>query len=634
MSTRLILVAARNCTRENFTQAFALDQETEVHEDGGFLWYLASFWGSDRSAVGRGMAELPGPNIFMETHDGCFWNLFIHEQGQKPFFCHHDFSWLGVSRDPEDYDEEDGDSFLEDEAQAWEFFGHTLPEELSQVLGGSDGHTAILAYYQRQAEYMADALARFGIPHTRGEVVSILNGEAVTDNELETEIGNLPRLLVSLGFGQYFEDVLQSILSPEEEEADSDDEPYAFDFARMEDYPLVAIAEGPCEVSLADVGCLLQIACFCDLDVELGMRMGLPAGKQADFVWEEDQWPEPELQGNFWTAGVREAVVLDMDEGKDIFHTLEQLPSGSTCELATFGEWSSAGCHRYFGTVSNGVFRIDASHPALSRSTLTDAVDLIRLIRSDEPISARDQAELTAVLDASQADLAFALGGRLDHVGLQFVIEEPQRMDLVKHLFRRRFSGTWGVETAAALEREANEELSALAESLAAVIPGVRSTNEIVYHGTNEVFYQADPSAVRSPEKIAAVDAQLEAMGFRFVGDFCGAARFKDILIHGYTHPAEAIYGVLFLGLLGVSFDFFTRFDDGSSATTTSLPSVQVSASRDRVFQCGATEDLHTLFNRHIAFIGKKRLQGVHTVPFGHSAKDLAKEIDDFLSRL
>ncbi|MEW6349663.1 MAG: hypothetical protein AB1646_11425 [Thermodesulfobacteriota bacterium] len=634
MSIRLVLVAARNCSREAFTRAFALDPEFEVHENCGYLWYLASFWGSDRDAIRRGMAELPGPNIFMETHDGAFWNLFIQAQGQEPFFCHHDFSWLYAFEHPEDLDELEGDSFFDDEAQAWEFFGYDLPAELSQGLESSDGRTALSAYYGRQARHVVDALARFGIPHSREEVISILTGETVTENELETDIGNLPRLLVSLGFGPYFEEMLQGVLSPEEDEPEYDEEPYEFDFTRMEDGPVVPITEGPCEIPVQDLGCLLQIACFCDPEIACGMRIRLVSGQEDGFVPDFPAWAFPQQQDNEWKLSMEEGILPATDEGKGLLAALEGLPSGSNLELATRGESTAAGCHRYVGTVTNRVYRIASVHPKLSSATLLEAVDLVRAIDLEAPMFGRDEAEVSAVIEASRADPAFDIGSRLDQDGLQFVIEPWQRFHLAKHLFRRRFAGTWTVEPAAAVEREEHEEITRMAESLVSLFPGVPSTNEIVYHGTSEVYYQADTSVLRSPEKIAATDKQLAGMGFNVLGDFCGATQLKDVLIHGYVHPAEAIYGVLFLGLIGDSFDFFTRFDDGTSVTTTSLPSVQFSASRDSVFQCGGTEDLHTLFNRHIAFIGKKKLQGVNTVPFGHTAKDLAKEIDDFLGRL
>jgi hypothetical protein len=115
MAVRILIVAARNCTRDEFVDAFSLGSDESVKQDSGYQWFIASQWGADYSKMATGMETLNGPVLLMNTSDAICWNLHIAKKGEERFVYHHDFGWLEsylytMSRGELEEYSEDGDT--------------------------------------------------------------------------------------------------------------------------------------------------------------------------------------------------------------------------------------------------------------------------------------------------------------------------------------------------------------------------------------------------------------------------------------------------------------------------------------------------------------------------------------------
>ena len=107
-----------------------------------------------------------------------------------------------------------------------------------------------------------------------------------------------------------------------------------------------------------------------------------------------------------------------------------------------------------------------------------------------------------------------------------------------------------------------------------------------------------------------------------------------EVLIRGYKAPDPEVFAAHFIGLAGENtFDFYTRFDDGASLTTTTMPAMESLEPEKIFYKSSETHDLSEMYQEHVNGIEEHKAQGRVPVPMGDTIADLAREIDNFLSR-
>lgn len=488
MAVRILIVAARNCTRDEFVDAFSLGPDEFVQEDSGYQWFIASQWGADYSKMATGMETLNGPVLLMNTSDAICWNLHMAKKGEERFVYHHDFGWLESylstksGGELEEYSEEGGhviDEIIED----WEIYAAPLPAEVAEKLRSMPPVEAVQCYYDWQWEYLVDGLARFEIPHNRDEIISIVNGEAVSQGEFDSDIGSLPRFCVSLGFGEYFAKWLENQTRDIEQYCETEDYPEEeiepFDFEKAEANALVSVKRGPASVPLDQVHDLFRVAWFCDGDVECGFIISTPSETAGELGFDNQPGLLCTRTDNVIRVSFYESAALLMPICEPLREPFTKLPSGTHLEMATWGGSWTAGRHRYSGRVENNRWLVDAAHPEVSKDKLEGVLDLCRLIGTGDPIVAADEEELDAVLAASRKDLALC-DPPLSRDGLQFVFQDLQREDLVKQLFRHRFSDVWDVQPSAEYDEQEFDDFEKTVAELEALISKIPATDKPV----------------------------------------------------------------------------------------------------------------------------------------------------------
>jgi hypothetical protein len=660
MALRVVLIAARNCTRSEFLQAFSLGNDESVKEDGGYLWHLTSAWSVDWSRIDQGAGIIGGPTLAMDTQDASCWNLWLTRRGEPPFFCHYDFGLLREYRERESVQEDSGRDEFDPEGiiEAWSIYGNPLPEEVAAKLTSAAREDLIPVYFRWLADYVAEALARFEIPHNPQEIAAILTGKTVTDAELDSDIGSMPRFLVSLGFGGDFEEWLAQQLKADEEDYDEEgsaEQPIEqFNFERVAENEVVPLPGGPVPVHLANIHDLFRIAWFCDDDVECGFEIVFPPVARLGDVFSDVEWLHREWEGNTLRLSLPEPGILLTSSGEMLRSRFAQLPEGTRLEMATWGESIPGGRHRYAGEIREGRWHIARSFPQVTHERLEEVVDLCRKIRSDDPLLAENERELADVLETSQKDLMFQQAP-LSNDGLRFLLEDWQREYLVKHLFRLRFADVWETAAAARLEAAEFDDFERTLEEATSWIPKIPTTERLVYEGKFARFYEVDTSSLeedlrKTYSDIINTDAsavsdrimetldeggkEAERVGFAFLGDMCSPKRLGDVLIRVYKGPQPDVFAAHFVGLLGDhSFDFYTRFEDGASLTTTTLRGMMNDARRKVFYQCPEVEEISHLYQQHRAGLEDHGAAGRVPARMGETLQDLAREIDEFLWR-
>ncbi|MHC4405309.1 MAG: hypothetical protein ACYTG0_37155, partial [Planctomycetota bacterium] len=237
MATRIHVVAARNLTSEQlrarFEEAFGRErfEGADIQEAGGWVFFLGSVWTVAGEDLDEVLQTLPGPSLRITSEDASRWYLLLFAQDQEPFVLCHEFALIGAtqSEDAEAYeramdflreDDEEPSRPFDDLAEDFESVGCPLPEEVKQRLRLLGYEEAVEGLFHWQAETLIEALGRFEIPHDPEEVRTVLTGENVTEAELDGDLGNLARFLMSIGMGDHFVQWLPSA----ENEGDHDGE--------------------------------------------------------------------------------------------------------------------------------------------------------------------------------------------------------------------------------------------------------------------------------------------------------------------------------------------------------------------------------------------------------------------------
>jgi hypothetical protein len=146
------------------------------------------------------------------------------------------------------------------------------------------------------------------------------------------------------------------------------------------------------------------------------------------------------------------------------------------------------------------------------------------------------------------------------------------------------------------------------------------------HHDTPEYLTSVVPS-------IESIDVVMHAMGFDLLGDML-CERLSDVVMHGYACVDSQTFALLMIGTSGqYGLDFYTRFDDNSSQTTTSIPGMDDLADTGIFRPSYPNTDYQTLYTMHLQHVEQKTIQGAQPQAITPTLEALAACIDEFLQR-
>ncbi len=221
---RILLIAARECTHQQFLAALPPSLREGVHEIGGWHWRVSAAASHDVAGIEDVLAELPGVVLLLEGRESQHWSLRLWGPERGRFEWVYPFWVVRLSRgEADDWErragKEEAIAFLAEEcAEA----GALAAAEMLAACTGHSLAEVLRRFRARQADRILRALESFGIPHDPARTREALAADELLPGEVAAEIGNLPRLASCLGIGGLFDDwtELQRQCEPLEAEGD------------------------------------------------------------------------------------------------------------------------------------------------------------------------------------------------------------------------------------------------------------------------------------------------------------------------------------------------------------------------------------------------------------------------------
>jgi len=633
MAIRVHVAAARGVSEEAFGNAFAFIGG-EPQSEGEWRWVMASVWHTGGQQLDEALVGLNTTGLRATTEDACRWYLNLFAPGRKPFRCCHEFPCL---EDWDDEDDEEGPWEVEDLLESVAPLTGPRDPALEAKLAGLSWREAVAAVHAHQAERLAAALPEYGIDADAKAVVDVLTGASVTEQELDTDIGNLPRLLVTLGLRGQIAEWLEQQTAPQPEGEACECEPV--DYAgpileRMAEVAPVPIEGGGVELSSKAVSDVDRLAWFCDDEVTAALVATWPEGAEVDAEALTAGWYSAQVEGNTLRLGLMESILRVRKERRSLVALLERLPADSVVEvvMASEGELTS-GNHRYRGPIEAGRWRITEAYPQVDRERLAAALALTAEVRGEAPIVAQDEDELAAVLARASRHTMFD-DDVLKHDGLTFVHEDWQREYAVEMLFRRRFRDEWDVESAERREQEFRDEFQEMMEEMEESMKAPR-TEEVVFEGSASRYLRGNVAALPEWVQTQAADSgkAMAALGMASLGDLV-CEKMDNVVVRGYGAEDSVMYGAAYLSAQGVmQEEFYTAFDDGTSLTTSAVTFEESDPGQGVYFQAPEEGDLPAALALHEKGIAERREKGVAPLPATARLEAMAQAIDAFLVR-
>ena len=146
------------------------------------------------------------------------------------------------------------------------------------------------------------------------------------------------------------------------------------------------------------------------------------------------------------------------------------------------------------------------------------------------------------------------------------------------------------------------------------------------HHATSEDLMSGVPS-------LESIDVMMHAMGFDLLGDML-CEYSSDVIRRGYACADSRTYALLMVGTSGQhGLDFYTRFDDNSFQTTTSLARMDDQAPAGTFCTSYPDTDYQTLYTLHLQHLEQKITQGVEAQAITPTLEALATCLEECLQR-
>lgn len=606
-----------------------------------WVWANASVWKVGGSEIDKALSTLSVPALRATSSDAVLWMLTLTGAGKKPFHGVHHFTEVGaqppepqpdVEVQDEDFpDDELGEvaginrfipelEFLWDSEEEARLKQEYAEEDAATVEGLEDyvdygvelpdnvieemrrhPHRAYHTAFMAHGPQIVAALDDFGFKFDPVAMLQLLTVGPLTELESDSDIGNMPRFLRTLGIDGVFREP-----SDVEEERPVDDPPTEEDEGQPLDWskyppgklfekvePLLAqcvlteIANGP--VRVTHVALLHLLAHFCSEDpttsvsIEFPSEADQPTGSWGDFSELEVKRYGQQFRFCFESPSHCWFHVEDRDdlETHELAEAIGAPSVGTRIELTFVVDGLAENCHRYAGIYTNQGLELERAYPAVTSAVLADALDLVDQVFEGTSIAFTSKDEENVVRQTYQRSQ-----GEVPKIRNHKIMPEVgSRDDVVQTLLFERFQdrGPWDIAGArrlveegwewfdqvvnpddqdeedddgeAADTNESSEEVSKFTSMLQEMSQAVEKMNEakvvphaeeVVYEGRSGKFLRASMSDLKhlSQDQLAEHDAKMDALGFQSIGDFVGDADQRQEITRCYVGPqAVALHG-------------------------------------------------------------------------------------------
>jgi len=518
-------------------------------------------------------------------------------------------------------------------------FGCPMPDEVYEELRTMRGTEAMEAFLDWQGDDLCDALESFGVEHSPEDVLDIITGESVTMGELDTELGNLPRLLIALGIESGFEAWLEENADDYEEDYDEEAEieeqleDIAYLVSLTSRLSPCTIPGEPIPIPIDDIASLARIAWFADPTCGAALKYVLPG--EADI--EAHEPPETFLPGAY--GGERpmfpEGLFSSSRERRELARDLGQLPEGTLLEMLTGSETYDAGRMIFRGRLSEGLWKIREMAPAFPRAKLLSALELARAFHGKAPVPCESDKEVEEGI--KYAGVLANLGGPPPHRdGLAIHCTAEQRPWVALAVFRERFSGLIDTKAVMLDERVAYEEAKEVEREMRERT-SIATSGKPLFASESAAYHKAEATKLEfagdrrgALHLIKLRDAEMQEAGFAYLGDLV-CSRFPDALVRCYRSGDGLVLATQQLNLYGLMHrELYSQLTNGGSLTTTAGGSGESIPHRKIVERVCGEDDLGLLQRDHAAGLQRLASTGAQPEPIGDSLAAAAEALEDY----
>jgi hypothetical protein len=639
MSIRIHVVGAYGATETDFRAALDRigdegnsSEQFRIGSSGKWQWAHASVWQVSGSDIDDALSSLSAPALRVTSSDGVLWMLALTGPGRDRFRGVHHFTQVGAKPEESaqresDHDDDFPDDELEqiaginrfipelqflwdaeeearlrkhyaEEAEAnvegldeYTDYGVTLPDAVIEEMKRhpeQGWHTAFMAH----GEQIVEALEESGFEFHRADMLNLLTVGPLTDLENESDIGNMPRFLRTLGIDGVFREESEGDEEPTNDEGQ--EEEYEDEGVDWSEYPpgelfqkvdpllaectMTEIVGGP--VKLTHVALLHLLAHLCAEDPTTSVVLQFPNEMiQPNRSWEDLDEMEVKRSGaqwefcfetSNWWFDVAEREELETNE---LAESLGAAPDATRIVISFVVKGLSEKCHRYAGTYRNECLELERAYPSLTADVLSAAIGLVDQIFASQPIVLNSEEEENAVrrsYQRSQGEVPRIRNGKIKP-------EYGSRDDVVQTILFERFDdcSPWDIAGARRLveaEWESFEQMvnpddedqsaidldgppdedSGLANMLQQMSEAVERVNEakivphseeVIYEGRTGKFLRASMSDLEHipADRLEEHDATMASLGFRWIMDSVGDVDQRQEISRCYSGHQQAI---------------------------------------------------------------------------------------------
>ncbi|HMP59187.1 MAG TPA: hypothetical protein PKD86_07530 [Gemmatales bacterium] len=694
MATRLHATAIRHDhldeVRRTFVELLGPGFEgVEITAHGGWLSFCTSVWGVNSKNLLKGLCALGRPGLNFTTEDDSRWyGTVVGAPGQPTFIHEHSLyaatpsaEWLAHYEQPEPEEEEIDPalSFLEEPPPpggprnapldrflgAQGFAGMTIPDELRARLLALPITEAVLELRQWSVQSFIDALAAAQIPHDPEAVRATLLWENLTPAERDSSLGNLPRLLSVLGLGGQWDKFVHESEHPEQVEPETcelEPSPPPPDVDAIA--PVLARLAGTSLTPLADQALNLPLdrAARITFLADLARVEGQPLGVVFTFTWpadaerkvslpaveihaneEEVQWiVEPgRLRVGFTEHETINDCKLSDWLGKKVTQWMKKLPEGVRLEVAMAAAEPTTTHQRFAGPIKGKDWQVEESYPALPGDVLREALDWSARTEKSS-FTAVDEAEFEAIMRVIRRDPQLT-NLRIKQKGLKIQADWDVTGELARVFARQRLRDRFDLSAqAAAQSAGAAKRRQERREMMRGMVAAARARSAphdaaILYRGKHTLFWASDFMLLDQlePEPRDQFTKAVTDLGFTLVGDFV-AKKFRDFVLRCWISDDRKTYAIMTAKRsLYLSIEFFTRFANKMTLTTTTNSSVDSRPKKGVFYKVLPGLGGAELHAKHVWGIQQfESKHGTQPVPLEPTLLGVVQEFDQALGRM
>lgn len=410
------------------------------------------------------------------------------------------------------------------------------------------------------------------------------------------------------------------------------------------------LAGGPVELPLLELPRLYRLLWWADDSTRPGLEVVLPEGATLDGVsWRDADDAEPEWDGRRVRVAWPETGAKwgDLDRLERLGILLKDLPAGAEVQLVGWGGHEFTR-QRFSGrTTASGVWAIEAATIGVPAEVLRRALAMSEACEVADFVEA-DTEELAA-LAAERAAAEWGIVTEITAEGRRLCAREDgetARSMLVlstASLFLLTFREHWPLQEFLDEDEEDDDGLSGTLAQLGQTLgqalarsQGAPAAGALVWKGQHGDWLEGNLAGLPfvAPEDVAWVDREMQALGFRVLGDLTGTS-IPGTILRGYGHPQGFCFGSAQGSSSGeFLYEFVSAFADGTSLTTSTMPGLQDEPKRKSVKRSHVDATPVELFRLHEAEAARLQAEGRTLRESEPALAGLARAVDEFLGKL